>query len=212
MNPWLDIPLEEYEAHMSMPSVAQAQYLARSLGELVHTIKPTSVAVIGCAGGNGFDELPPKLVRRVVGVDINPRYIAAARRRYGRRFEQLELNCYDVVSPDCRFEPVDLVFAGLVLEYIDYVSGLSSMMRFIKSRGYLSVILQLPSDTVAAVSPSPYTSLNKLNRLLKFVSPGGLEENARSFGLSAVTSRQSTLSTGKVFHECLFRTGSAPSP
>jgi ubiquinone/menaquinone biosynthesis C-methylase UbiE len=209
MNPWLEIPLEEYEAHMSMATVAQAQHLARVLGELVHDVKPTSVAIIGCAGGNGFDQLPPELVHRVVGVDINPEYIAAARRRYGRRFDHLELVCYDLLSLHCAFEPVDLVFAGLVFEYVDYVSGLSSMSRFIASGGYLSVILQLPSDAIAAVSPSPCSSLSKLNSLLTFVSPESLEGCARSLGLCVVASRRSTLGTGKAFHEFLFRRGDA---
>jgi len=47
MNSWLEIPLDEYEAHMSMASVAQAQYLAGVLGRLVQDVRPASVAIIG---------------------------------------------------------------------------------------------------------------------------------------------------------------------
>jgi hypothetical protein len=35
MNPWLEIPLEDYEGHMALPSIGQAQFLANVLGTLV---------------------------------------------------------------------------------------------------------------------------------------------------------------------------------
>jgi hypothetical protein len=57
MNPWLDIPLEDYEAHMSLASVAQAQFLAETLGATVQLCSAESVAILGCSGGNGFDRL-----------------------------------------------------------------------------------------------------------------------------------------------------------
>jgi hypothetical protein len=53
-NPWLDIPLTDYEGHMSLPSVDQARFLADRFGELVERYTPKSIAIIGCAGGNGL--------------------------------------------------------------------------------------------------------------------------------------------------------------
>lgn len=81
MNPWLEIPLADYEGHMALPEVAQAAYLADTLERLVKDHAPQSVAVIGCAGGNGFDRLARTKVPRVVGADINPAYLAEAKRR-----------------------------------------------------------------------------------------------------------------------------------
>src|SRR6186713_702946 len=68
-NPWLEIPLADYEAHMELPQVAQAELLAEQLAAAVRARSPDSVAVLGCAGGNGLDRLPAAL--RVVGVDVN---------------------------------------------------------------------------------------------------------------------------------------------
>lgn len=204
MNPWLEIPLEDYEAHMSMASVGQANFLARVLGDVVDDVQPSSVAVIGCSGGNGFDRLPPDMVQRVVGVDINPDYIEATRKRYGGRFKQLELIGEDVLTSRCLFEPVDLIFAGLVFEYLDHVKGLCSLKRFMKPGGYLSAVLQLPSETISAVSPTPYASLKKLDGFLKFVAPEGFDESANSIGLSTQVSRRLALDSGKTFQEFLF--------
>lgn len=203
MNPWLEIPLEDYEAHMSLASIAQAQYLADTFGVLIQRFVPQSVAIVGCSGGNGFDRISPAMVKRVVGIDINPYYIAAARERFHGRFHQLELLCQDFLDEDCSFEPVDLVFAGLVFEYVDYRLGISSIKRFIKPDGYLSAIFQLPSNRVAAVSPSPYVSLNKLNSLIQFVSPEEFERFAGDQGFLICESKRSKLNSGKEFHEVL---------
>jgi hypothetical protein len=68
VNPWLEIPLEDYEGHMALPAVAQAPYLAGVLGAWARSQGSRSVAVLGCAGGNGFDALPHGQVRRDVSV------------------------------------------------------------------------------------------------------------------------------------------------
>ncbi|HVS25014.1 MAG TPA: class I SAM-dependent methyltransferase, partial [Gammaproteobacteria bacterium] len=92
-NPWLTIPLADYEAHMALPEVGQAQLLAAVFAAELRARAPASVAVLGCAGGNGFEHAPRSL--RVVGVDLNPDYVAAARARFGGRLPRLELHVAD---------------------------------------------------------------------------------------------------------------------
>ncbi len=118
-SPWLDIPLAEYEGHMSLPAVGQAEMLAAQFAELLVEYSPPSVAVIGCAGGNGFDRISPGRTRRVVGVDINPGYIEEASRRYARSLPGLELYVGDIQQSGLSCEPVDLIYAALVFEYIE---------------------------------------------------------------------------------------------
>jgi hypothetical protein len=48
-SPWLTIPLEDYEAHMALPAVGQAQMLAEQLAILIERYAPASVAVMGAA-------------------------------------------------------------------------------------------------------------------------------------------------------------------
>jgi hypothetical protein len=49
-NPWLGIALSDYEAHMALPEVGQAQMLADVFAGHLDIRRPGSLAVIGCAG------------------------------------------------------------------------------------------------------------------------------------------------------------------
>jgi hypothetical protein len=67
-SPWLDIPLADYEGHMALPQIAQARMLADELESAVRLHAPSSVAIIGCSGGNGFERLIGKTVERVAPI------------------------------------------------------------------------------------------------------------------------------------------------
>jgi SAM-dependent methyltransferase len=110
-NPWLDIPLADYEGHMALPHVAQACLLSDVFADALKNYSPESVAVLGCAGGNGFDRISPEITKRVIGVDINPEYIQEAQRRFGHRMPTLELIVGDVQADIFDFPPVDVVGA-----------------------------------------------------------------------------------------------------
>lgn len=80
-NPWLDIPLDDYEGHMSSPAVAQLQALNELFAAVLASLRPKSLVVFGCAAGNGFEHIDPCVTERVVGVDINPAYLQALKER-----------------------------------------------------------------------------------------------------------------------------------
>src|SRR5579862_9640039 len=90
-NPWLTIPLADYEAHMRLPAVAQSQLLSDIFASELSKYRPDSVAVLGCAVGNGFDRIDCIVTQRLVGVDINPSYIEQAQVRYQRLIPGLQL-------------------------------------------------------------------------------------------------------------------------
>jgi hypothetical protein len=69
-NPWLKIPLEDYEGHMAMPDVGQAKMLANEFEELLITYAPTSAALIGCAGGPTALKRTPRQASRALSVSI----------------------------------------------------------------------------------------------------------------------------------------------
>ena len=94
---------------MSLPTIAQAELLAAEFDSLLKEYNPSSVAVIGCAGGNGFDRISQKTTSRVVGIDINSTYIAEASTRYASLIPNLELYVADIQQPGLSFEPVDFI-------------------------------------------------------------------------------------------------------
>jgi SAM-dependent methyltransferase len=202
-NPWLSIALADYEAHMALPQVGQAELLAQVLGRAVRRYAPRSVAVLGCAGGNGFDGVPAGT--RLVGIDVNPDYVAVARERHGAR-AGLELYVGDV-SAELPFAPVELAFAGLLFEYVDSAAALSSLAAKLVPGGVLVTVLQLPSAAVAEITPSPYRSLAALAPCMTLVAPGVLEETARTLGFAAVHSEIQTASGGKQFAVQTYRRG-----
>jgi spermidine synthase len=63
--------------------VEQLDALSELFDEALAHCLPESVLVIGVAGGNGLDRIDSSVTRRVVGIDINPAYLAAVRERYG---------------------------------------------------------------------------------------------------------------------------------
>jgi ubiquinone/menaquinone biosynthesis C-methylase UbiE len=169
MNPWLKIPLEDYEAHMAMPSVGQAKMLSDAFAWALETHAPSSVAVLGCAGGNGFDRLPDDSGMRIIGIDINPDYIKHARCRYKSRLPGLEFVVADIERSRFRFAPVDLIFAGLVFEYVDLGSTLRNIRPMLNTGGSLVAVLQLPSSNMNPITPSPNKSLGLLDVHMRLV-------------------------------------------
>jgi len=76
-----------------LPDIEQTQMLAQILAD-VHRRHPSqSLAVLGRAGGNGMGAISPAIARRVVGVDLNPRYAADAQVRDEDRCSYSGVSC-----------------------------------------------------------------------------------------------------------------------
>jgi len=67
---------------MSSPSVKQAQFLNRIFKEALTAFAPRSVAVPGCATGNGFEHIDSAITEQMIGIDINPESLAALHSRF----------------------------------------------------------------------------------------------------------------------------------
>src|SRR5215813_11300375 len=95
-HPWLEIPIVDYEAHMALPSIGQAQLLATALQRTVAEFQPRSLAVLGVAGGNGLELVERAIVRRVVALDFNPDYLAICSQRFASSFTEFEPVLHDL--------------------------------------------------------------------------------------------------------------------
>jgi trans-aconitate methyltransferase len=212
MNPWLDIPIADYESHMSMPTIGQALMIADQLSALITRFRPSSIAVVGCAGGNGFERVASTSVERVVGVDINPQYIELAAARYTGRIHGLELYVGDVQRARKLFEPVDLIYAALILEYVDVAQSMRSLARHCARDGVIASVVQLPHESKQAVTSSPYSSLQALAPAMKLVAPDDLTAHASTAGLLLEDSRTIVSPGGKHFAVQIFRAGKISEP
>jgi SAM-dependent methyltransferase len=203
-NPWLDIPEADYIGHMSSPTVNQRPVLNRLLGDALATVRPRIVLVLGGSTGNGLEHIGPDVTSRVTVVDINPAYL----RRLGERFPnpgfELDVRCADLAGGVLDREAFDLVHAGLVLEYVEWRTLLPRVAAALRLDGVLSVVLQLPSTSSPAVTPTAFTSLRSLESLFRVVEPDALVAAARGGGLTLRHRRTEPLAAGKAFEVLRF--------
>jgi SAM-dependent methyltransferase len=197
-NPWLAIPLNDYEGHMGPAGVAQSDALAELFECALRRTRPESVAILGVAGGNGLERISPDVTARVCAVDINPLYLEAVRRRYGN-LPGLELHCVDLAKPVAGLPPVRLVHAALIFEHAGIEGCLRNAVSLVAPGGSLSVVLQMPSAQAPGVGVSPYPSVQALAGEFRLVDPAQLRGAlaASSFRQSWETQRQ--LAGGKAF-------------
>jgi hypothetical protein len=210
-NPWLEIPITDYEQHMSHAAVAQAQMLSRLLQEAIFEYQPRSIAILGAAGGKGLEKVDPMTVRRVVAIDVNPAFLALCTERYSRRFERYEAIVHDLSAGAPSFQPVDFIYAGLILEYVDCGAALSYLPQLVLRPGVFVVLMQLPSPTLPTVSDSPFASLRQIESTFHFVDPQVVRTSLLGQGFTRCTDKMIRLESGKEFHYAVFRLGKASS-
>lgn len=203
-NPWLAVPLADYEGHMQAPDVAQLHVLAELFAQALAYCRPNSVAIIGIAGGNGLDRIDPSITARIVGLDIHPDYLAEARRRFAPQLA-LDLHCVDLAAQEIYLHPVQLVHAALVFEHAGTDLCLRNALSLVAPGGVLSVVLQLPSESAPAVAGSPFSSMQKLKAAFSLVDPTWLCQNLAARNFQIVQESRHALPAGKSFWHGLFR-------
>ena len=210
INPWLRIPASDYEAHMALPEVAQAQALSNLMASALIEYTPMSLAVIGCTTGNGFEHINTARTQRVVGIDINPDYLTILETRFRGTIPCLELIKADITAPSFRIDPVSMVFAGLVFEYVDVLCALRSIARNLDTGGIFLAVLQEPSIESAPVTTTRYKSLELLSPIMKLVSPMEFSNMCGSVGLQEMRTDTIPLKKGKAFYVGFYRKGTEP--
>jgi len=207
-NPWLFIPASDYEAHMGSNGVGQLSVLNSIFKDVLQDIRPRSMAVLGCGTGNGFEHINPQITQKVLGIDINPKYLKILHKRHGDRFPGLELACSDlyiITYPDHSF---NLIHAALVFEYVDIEKMLNKVSRWLTKGGVLSVVLQLPNPKLEMISKTRYTSLKSLESIMHLVDPIAFNGAAERYGLYKSKETEIPLKSGKKFLLSYYRSSS----
>ena len=92
----------------------------------------------------------------------------------------------------------DLVFAGLIFEYVEPAPLLARCARWLRRGGVLGTALQLPC-VAGKVSASAYPSLERLAPVINLVDPARLDEAAAAAGFAPPRRRVAQLPNGKRF-------------
>ena len=204
VNPWLSIPASDYEGHMGSNKVGQLKFLSEVFQKVLQEFRPSSLAVLGCATGNGFEHIAPEKTKRVVAVDINPSYLDVLCSRFSVQLPHMEVVCSDVRQ--CSFQPdsFDLIHGALFFEYVDPGPVLASLARWLRPSGLLSVVLQMPSSN-GSVTETEFASLKNLQAIMKLVDPLKFRTLASREGFQEVGTGLVELPTGKEFLTAYFQ-------
>jgi hypothetical protein len=202
-NPWLDIPEADYVGHMASPAVGQRQVLGCLVGEVLETVRPQ------CGPR-------PRLFNgQRIGICQSCRHFTRGRRRYQSEVSassprtpnpasEFDVRPGDVADVELEREAYDLVHSGLILEYVPWPVLLPRVAMALRPGGVLSVILQAPSASSPAVTPTAFISLRTLASLFRFVEPTALVDAARGEGLNLTARHTEALPAGKSFEVLRF--------
>lgn len=153
-NPWKEIELDDYEAHMSLESIAQLQALCdimKSQFNMCNTIH--DVMILGVAGGNGLQHIPLQKFQHVYGLDVNEHYLEVCVQRYPRLKHSFTPLCLDLTKDYEALPKVDYVIANLLIEYIGYQAFCNAIAQM--NPRYISCVIQV-NESDDFVSNSPY--------------------------------------------------------
>jgi hypothetical protein len=196
-NSWLAVPLEDYEAHMNSEGVEQLTALASLFQYALQYFCPKSVAVLGVAGGNGLEQVDIAVTQRIVGIDINQRYLDTVQQRFST-LPGLELHRCDLAQENsCAVAPVALVHAALIFEHVGLGFPLVNALSLVAPGGNLSVVLQLPSESEQAVACTGYASMQTLKRDFTLIAEPDFQRLMAEHGYRLIDQRRQVLPKGK---------------
>jgi hypothetical protein len=101
-------------------------------------------------------------------------------------------------------EPVDCVYAGLVLEYVP-TGPFFAYLPALMTGGIFAALLQLPSPDLPEVSPSPFGSLEALGPVFSHVDTDLMHEALSVRGFPRLEEERIVLDSGKSFHLAVYR-------
>ncbi|OMQ08948.1 class I SAM-dependent methyltransferase [[Flexibacter] sp. ATCC 35103] len=195
-SPWNEIPLEDYENHMSHNSVGQLEILNFLTKKYLDKIKPKICLFLGVAGGNGLEHIDNAITQNVIGIDINQDYLNKAKERYIGKITSLELINFDITTNAKVFCKADFIWAGLVLEYTGIDKSLEFSISNLQAGGNLIISIQ-SNNGVQSVSKSGIESLQKVRSIFQLIDPDTLVSKAIEKGLKLIENEESFFPNGK---------------
>ncbi len=195
-NPWLEIPLSDYENHML--EVGQAQALNKIIKQSLERYLPENFALLGCSTGNGLEHIKSEITKKVFAIDINSDYLKKTKENFKNRINRLEIINADIQNDEVPIKNVDLFFVGLVLEYVDPETVLEKIINLLSKNGILLIVIQKSTNTTF-VSKTKYKSLEKLADISNEVNEKEINSLIQSQNMKLINRDEMELTNNKSF-------------
>ncbi|HEY0656047.1 MAG TPA: class I SAM-dependent methyltransferase [Chryseosolibacter sp.] len=205
-NIWEKIPLDDYEKHMSHPTVGQQQLLNVLTAKYLSRFRPGSLMCLGVSGGNGLEHVDSTLTRDVYAVDINPDYLRETDKRFGQRIDGLHLVQLDLAVAAAEIVKVDLCWAALIFEYLDVRQGFRFLQNNVIDEGHAAVTIQV-NNGVTSVSQTGVETIKQVGQIFRIVDPTELLNAAAYHSFALVDEEENFLPNGKSFKTFCFQKG-----
>jgi hypothetical protein len=197
-NPWTEIPLGDYEQHMSHSSVGQFELLNSLTEKYLIKLKPSAALFLGIAAGNGLEHIDNNITKHVIGIDINPEYLQVCFERYHDKIDSLQLLELDISKDAKRICSSDFVWAALIMEY----TGIDKCLEFSKNNmppgGHLIVTIQ-SNNNLQSVSPTGIETVKKAGSIFSAVDIETLLKKSKEMAYTSVEEEVNQLPNGKSF-------------
>ena len=201
-NPWLEISHSDYEKHMT--EVGQAQVLNKLTKYCLDKYKPESFALLGCATGNGLEHINSEITGSVYAIDINPDYLRRTREKFDKKIKHLQTLNIDIRKDALTISNVDLIFVGLLLEYVEPLDALEKIIQCLNQNGILLIVIQENKQT-SFVSKTKYKSLEKLGEVSQDVNESEIHKFIHSENLELIKRERRELTKNKSFISLEYR-------
>lgn len=193
-NPWEEIKLSDYESHMKLNTVMQAQCLNAIMKQQFYRYPVKTVLVLGIAGGNGLEHIDSR-IEKVYGVDINREYLTECKARYPKLGGILECVRADLTEENAVLPQADLVIADLFIEYVGYDCFAKAVAKI--NPKVVSAVIQINADE-GYVSDSPYLHVfDQLDSVHHQMEEGELTQTMDGVGYRLVEQEEYLMPNGK---------------
>jgi ubiquinone/menaquinone biosynthesis C-methylase UbiE len=193
-NPWLEISHSDYENHMT--EVGQAQVLNDLTKNCLEKYKPGTFTLLGCSTGNGLEHVKAGVTRNVYAIDINAGYLQILWKKFENKIGNLITFNIDIRKDELKINNTDLLFAGLILEYVEPKSALLKIIRTLNKNGVLVIVIQKNKQT-SFVSKTKYKSLKKLYEISNEVIESEIDEFLKLNNLERINRNEIKLTENK---------------
>jgi hypothetical protein len=196
-NVWNKIPLEDYELHMQHESVGQLHLLNNLTKKYLEKLSPETVMFLGIAGGNGLEHIDNNITRQVFGIDINQNYLDETKKRFKDQIQNLSLINIDISSRETeKITKANLIWAGLIFEYVETDTCFEFINDNIQENGYLVVTVQ-ENNGVSSVSQTGIETIKSAGEIFRIIAESDLVSIADKFGFQKIDFEENILPNKK---------------